>query len=126
MRNLRIFIAGLVAAGVTFGLFLFMFKLVSMGSDQRTELDAIAGIHFGPVEIPDEIVEKTRRKPPKPPPPKEPPPPPRMGTSIFQHSGWPNPPVNVRLNSSAATRLRAAGKGSTTATRSISASAAAF
>ena len=45
-------IAGVVAAGVTFGLFLFMFKLVSMGSDQRTELEAISGIHFGPVEIP--------------------------------------------------------------------------
>jgi protein TonB len=44
-------------------------------------MDAIAGIHFGPVEIPDEIMEKSRRKPPKPPPPKEPPPPPRMKVS---------------------------------------------
>ncbi len=37
MRKLRVFIAGLVAAGVTFGLFLFMFKLISLGGDQRTE-----------------------------------------------------------------------------------------
>ena len=73
--------AALVAIGVTFGLFLFMYKLISLGGDNRTELEAISGIRFGPVEIPDEIVEKSRRKPPKPPPPKEPPPPPRMQVS---------------------------------------------
>lgn len=78
MRNLRVLIAALVAVGVTFGLFLFMYKLISLGGDNRTELDAIAGIHFGPVEIPDEITEKSRRKPKKPPPPKDPPPPPKM------------------------------------------------
>ncbi|MFC1740488.1 energy transducer TonB, partial [Pseudomonadota bacterium] len=33
------------------------------------------------VEIPDEIMTKSRRKPPKPPPPKEPPPPPKMQIS---------------------------------------------
>lgn len=78
MNNLRFPIAALVAVGITFGLFLFMFVLISSGGDQRAELDAIAGIHFGPVEIPDEILTRSRRKPEKPPPPKEPPPPPRM------------------------------------------------
>jgi periplasmic protein TonB len=81
MRHLRVMAAALVAIGVTFGLFLFMYKLISLGGDNRTELEAISGIRFGPVEIPDEIVEKSRRKPPKPPPPKEPPPPPRMQVS---------------------------------------------
>lgn len=78
MRNLRIFIAALAALAVTFGLFLFMYKLISLGGDKRADLGAIAGIHFGPVEIPDEIMTKSRRKPKKPPPPKDPPPPPKM------------------------------------------------
>ena len=95
MRNLRVIIAGLVAAGVTFGLFLFMFKLVSMGSDQRTELEAISGIHFGPVEIPDEIVERSRRKPQKPPPPKEPPPPPRMQVSKVEQTVQQMPDMDI-------------------------------
>ena len=81
MKNFRVLVAAAVAVGVTFGLFLFMYKLISLGGDKRTELDAISGIHFGPVEIPDEIVEKSRRKPKKPPPPKDPPPPPRMQIS---------------------------------------------
>lgn len=95
MRKLRVFIAGLVAAGVTFGLFLFMFKLISLGGDQRTELEAISGIHFGPVEIPDEIVEKSRRKPPKPPPPKEPPPPPRMQVSKVDQTVQQMPDMDI-------------------------------
>ncbi len=78
MKNLRVIIAAMLAVGVTFGLFLFMHKLISSGGDERAELDAIAGIHFGPVEIPDEIMTRSRRKPPKPPPPKDPPPPPKM------------------------------------------------
>jgi protein TonB len=81
VKQLRVFVAALVAVGVTFGLFLFMYKLISSGGDNRAELEAISGIRFGPVEIPDEVVEKSRRKPPKPPPPKEPPPPPRMQVS---------------------------------------------
>ncbi len=81
MKHLRVVIAGMVAIGVTFGLFLFMHKLISSGNDDRAELDAIAGIHFGPVEIPDDIATKSRRKPPKPPPPKDPPPPPKMQIS---------------------------------------------
>ena len=81
MKSLRIPIAALVAVGVTFGLFLFMYTLISSGGGNRAELDAISGIHFGPIEIPDEIMTKSRRKPKKPPPPKEPPPPPRMQIS---------------------------------------------
>jgi protein TonB len=78
MKILRILMAAMVAAGVTFGLFLLMHKLISSGGDERAELDAIAGIRFGPVEIPDEITARSRRKPPKPPPPKDPPPPPKL------------------------------------------------
>ena len=81
MKNIRVVVAALAAVGVTFGLFLFMYKLISMGSGERNELDAIAGIHFGPVEIPDDIAERSRRKPKKPPPLKDPPPPPRMQVS---------------------------------------------
>lgn len=71
-------IAALLAVAVTFGLFLFMNKLISSGGGDRANMEAIAGIHFGPVEIPDEIATKSRRKPKKPPPPKDPPPPPKM------------------------------------------------
>lgn len=78
MRYLRLPISAVTAAAVTFGLFLFMYQLISSGGDQRAELNAIAGIHFGNVEIPDEITTRSRRKPPKPPPPKEPPMPPKM------------------------------------------------
>jgi len=78
LRYLRVPLAALAAAAVTFGLFLFMYQLISSGGDRRAELDAIAGIHFGKVEIPDEIMTRSRRKPPKPPPPKDPPPPPKM------------------------------------------------
>lgn len=78
MKNVRLIVAAIMAVGVTFGLFLFMQKLISSGNDERAEMDAIAGIHFGPVEIPDEIMTRDRRKPKKPPPPKNPPPPPKM------------------------------------------------
>jgi protein TonB len=81
MKTLRVLIAATVAVGVTFGLFLLMHKLISSGNDGRAELDAIAGIHFGPVEIPDEITSKSRRKPPRPPPPSNPPSVPKMQVS---------------------------------------------
>lgn len=81
MKSLRLPIAALLAVAVTFGLFLFMYKLISSGGGDRAELEAIAGIHFGPVEIPDDIATKSRRKPKKPPPPKDPPPPPKMQIS---------------------------------------------
>lgn len=78
---MRTLLAALVAGGVTFGLFLLMYALVSSGGGQRPELEAISGIRFGPVDIPDEIVSRSRRKPEKPPPPRVPPPPPRMDIS---------------------------------------------
>jgi protein TonB len=78
MNRFKTLISALLAVGVTFGLFLFMFKLISSGGDNNEELEAIAGIHFGPVDIPDDIMTKNRRIPKKPPPPKNPPPPPKM------------------------------------------------
>jgi protein TonB len=78
MSKLRILISALVAVAVTFGLFLLMQLLVSSGSGGREDMEAIAGIHFGPVEIPDDVNTKDRRVPKKPPPPKNPPPPPKM------------------------------------------------
>ena len=81
MRKLRIPVAAMVAVVVTFGLFLLMHKLISSGGGDRANMEAIAGIHFGPIEIPDEIATKSRRKPKKPPPPKDPPPPPKMKIS---------------------------------------------
>ena len=81
MNRIRGLIAALLAVGVTFGLFLFMFKLISSGSGEADELEAIAGIHFGPVDIPDEVTTRNRRIPKKPPPPKDPPPPPKMQIS---------------------------------------------
>lgn len=95
MRQLRVIVAAAVAIGVTFGLFLFMFKLISLGGDQKTELDAISGIHFGPVEIPDEIQTKNRRKPKKPPPPKDPPPPPKMQISKIDQQVQNMPQIDI-------------------------------
>ena len=95
MKNLRTLIAALAAVGVTFGLFLLMYALISSGADQRTELEAIAGIRFGPVDIPDEIMTRSRRKPVKPPPPKEPPPPPRMQISKMDRQEQNMPQMDI-------------------------------
>jgi len=81
MNSLRSLISAFFAVGVTFALFLFMFKLISSGGNNNEEMEAIAGIHFGPVDIPDEVMTKNRRIPKKPPPPKDPPPPPKMQVS---------------------------------------------
>jgi protein TonB len=81
MNRLRSPVSAILAIGVTFGLFLFMFKLISSGDNNNEELSAIAGIHFGPVDIPDDVLLKNRRIPKKPPPPKNPPPPPKMQVS---------------------------------------------
>lgn len=86
MNRFRTLISALLAAGVTFGLFLFMFKLISSGGNNNEELEAIAGIHFGPVDIPDEVMTKDRRIPKKPPPPKDPPPPPKMQISKMEQT----------------------------------------
>ena len=81
MNKLRTPFAALLAVGVTFGLFIFMYKLISSGDGKANELDQISGIRFGPVDIPDELVARQRQKPKPPPPPKEPPPPPKMEVS---------------------------------------------
>jgi protein TonB len=78
MAGTRIFVSAAFAALVTCMLFVFMFKLVSLGGDRRGVLEPIAGIQFGPIELPDEITTRSRRKPEKPPPPRDPPPPPRL------------------------------------------------
>ena len=86
MNKLRGPISALLAVAVTFGLFLFMFKLISSGGNDNDELEAIAGIHFGPVDIPDDVMTKNRRIPKKPPPPKNPPPPPKMQVSKMEQT----------------------------------------
>ena len=78
MEKFRTLIAGVMAVGITFGLFVFMYKLISSGGGESDDLEAIAGIRFGPVDIPDEVQRRQRRAPQKPPPPKKPPPPPKM------------------------------------------------
>jgi protein TonB len=86
VNKLRGPISALLAVAVTFGLFLFMFKLISSGGNNSDELEAIAGIHFGPVDIPDDVMTKNRRIPKKPPPPKNPPPPPKMQVSKMEQT----------------------------------------
>jgi protein TonB len=78
--------AALLAAGITCGLFLIMFKLISPGSGGDEALDIIAGIRFGSVEIPDEITTRSRRVPDKPPPPKRAPPLPKMQVSRVEQA----------------------------------------
>lgn len=78
MARIRYLLAAFVSLVITFGVFLFMQALISSGDRDTAELEAIAGIHFGPVEIPDEVTTRSRRIPKKPPPPKNPPPPPKM------------------------------------------------
>lgn len=95
MKYLRIPIAALLAMVVTSGLFLFMHQLISSGGAERTGLGAIAGIRFGPVEIPDEITSESRRKPIEPPPPKDPPPPPKMQISSANQPVRTMPVMNV-------------------------------
>ena len=95
MMNLRVPIAAMMAIGVTFSLFLFMHKLISSGGGERAELDAISGIRFGPVEIADEIITRSRRRPPKPPPPKDPPPPPKMQISKMDRQAQNMPRMNM-------------------------------
>lgn len=95
MKQIRLLIAALSAMAVTFGLFLFMHQLISSGGGDRADLGAIAGIHFGPVDIPDEITNKSRRKPRKPPPPRDPPPPPKMQISRVDQQVQNMPVMNM-------------------------------
>jgi protein TonB len=66
-QQLPIPLAALAAAVVTFGLFLFMHQLVSMGQREHPELEHVAGIYFGKVEIPRNDLAPSRRTPPEPP-----------------------------------------------------------
>ena len=95
MKHMRVLISAFLAMAVTFGLFLFMHQLISSGGGDRADLGAIAGIHFGPVEIPDEIANKSRRKPIKPPPPRDPPPPPKMQISRVDQQARNMPVMNM-------------------------------
>lgn len=95
MNRLRSLFSALLAVVVTFGLFLFMFKLISSGGNNNEEMEAIAGIHFGPVDIPDEVMTKNRRIPKKPPPPKNPPPPPKMQVSKMDQTVQNMPQLDV-------------------------------
>ncbi len=85
MHRFRTLFASFFAVGVTFGLFVFMYKLIQSGGGDRELSEAISGIRFGPVDIPDEVMTRSRRVPPKPPPPKKPPPPPKMEISAQQN-----------------------------------------
>jgi protein TonB len=95
MNRFRSLISALLAVGVTFGLFLFMFKLISSGGNNNEEMEAIAGIHFGPVDIPDDVLTKNRRIPKKPPPPKNPPPPPKMQVSKMDQTVQNMPQLDI-------------------------------
>jgi protein TonB len=95
MSRLRTLFSAVFAVGVTFGLFLFMFKLISSGGNNSDELEAIAGIHFGPVDIPDDVMTKNRRIPKKPPPPKNPPPPPKMEISKMEQTVQNMPQLDI-------------------------------
>ncbi len=86
MKTPRMLISGLVAVAVTFGLFYLMVTLVFSNIDRNENDENLPGIHFGPVDIPEDAATKKRQKPKPPPPPKKPPPPPKMQVS--------NPDVN--------------------------------
>jgi len=74
-------VSGLLAVAVTFSLFYLMVTLVFSNIDRNAESENLPGIHFGPVDIPQDAASKQRIKPKPPPPPKEPPPPPKMQVS---------------------------------------------
>jgi protein TonB len=95
LNTLRLPVAAVFAAGVTFSLFLFMHQLVSSGAGNAGALTPISGIHFGPVDIPEEITSRSRIKPPKPPPPSDPPPPPRMEIARVRQDLQPIPQMNI-------------------------------
>lgn len=99
---LRFLVAAVAAAGVTFGLFLLMYELVSSGTENRADYEIFSGIHFGPVEIPDEVITRNRRESEEPPPPSDPPPPPRMPVSkteepLRKFSGIDLPALDIPL-----------------------------
>jgi protein TonB len=78
MRALRAFLAVPVALVITLFLFLFMYRLIAPGGGRLAEREPLAGIRFGEVVIPDQVVTRNRRKPEHPPPPRDLPPTPRL------------------------------------------------
>ena len=78
INQFRGLISVLLAVTVTFALFLIMFKLISSGASTDSRLSVITGIHFGPIQIPDEVITRSRRIPKKPPPLQDLPPRPKM------------------------------------------------
>lgn len=95
MNRFRTLFSAILAVGVTFGLFVFMFKLISSGGGNNEDLDAISGIRFGPVDIPDDVMTRSRRIPKKPPPPKNPPPPPKMQIAKTQQEMTNMPKIDL-------------------------------
>lgn len=95
MSKLRTPMAAVLAVGVTFGLFIFMYKLISSGDTMDQDLESISGIRFGPVDIPDDVARRERRKPKPPPKPKEPPPPPKMQVSKPQEVVQNMPDIDI-------------------------------
>lgn len=86
MRGLRMLVAVPFALALTLGLFLFMHQLIAAGRRAEIGQGLPAGIRFGKVVIPDEIVTRSRRKPVQPPPPRNPPPPPRLRVAATVHT----------------------------------------
>ena len=78
MGKIRFIISAGLAVVFTLGVFYFMYGLVSSAKSRPDAGNPPPGIRFGPVDLPDEVAQRTRAKPPPPPPPKDPPPPPKM------------------------------------------------
>ncbi len=95
MERLRFPVAAVLAAMVTLSIFLLMHQLVLSGTAERTELDLTKRIHFGPVNLADDIALKNRIKPRKPPPIDSPPTPPKMQVPKVQNQALLIPQVDI-------------------------------
>ena len=84
MRGIRLLVAFIFGAIITFGLFLLMNALISSGDDGDRDRTKPATIRFGEAEIPETVTQRERRRPEEPPPPDEPPPPPERTISEVQ------------------------------------------
>jgi len=98
MRALRMLVAVPFALTMALALFLFMQQLIESGRRAEVGRAPVAGIRFGKVAIPDEIVTRSRRKPAQPPPPRKPPAPPRLRVSGIAHTLPPPVPDLPRLD----------------------------
>lgn len=86
MHKLRFLFSAVLAVVFTLGVFYFMYSLVASAKSRPEAGEPPPGIRFGPVDIPDEVTQRTRAKPPPPPPPKDPPPPPKMEIAEVQQT----------------------------------------